>query len=372
MWGQGPSAVLDASPVSGTAPLAVTFIGTNSTASSGRSIAVYEWDVDGDGSYERVTTNAQFSWIYGSAGSYTAVLRITDNAGMQDTDSKGISVSPAANPPVVTLSAGPRSGTIPLTVVFTSSVSGGGAIAAYKWDFNGDGAYDISTATNTASYTYTGAGIYPAAVTVVDAAGLSDSDSITITATVSEVLRVWISQPKDGATLWGERVSLHANTAPGSLTQAVRFEYKRADLTSWTVLGGYMYTPASSFTTNWNVTGLSDGSNYNLRARALDINTNEVLSSVVTVRIDSGGSTNIGAIVESLVDGMAQKEQTFSKYDTMFVGVSDGPQLLFLPARWIRTRPVRVILTGLNTNAPSGSSAGKASINANRQVIAWL
>ena len=368
VWGEGPHAVLDASPVSGTAPLPVTLVGTNSTASSGRAITVYEWDVDGDGSYDHVTTNSQYAWTYGAAGAYTAVLRITDSAGMQDTDSKVITVSPAADPPVVTLSASTNNGSIPLTVTFNASVSGGGVLAAYKWDFDGDGAYDISTSNNALTHTYTGAGVYPASVTVLDAAGLSDSDSVTITAVVAEVLRVWISTPKEGATLWGEKVSLHANTAPGSLTQAVRFEYKRADESEWTVAGGYLYTPARSFATNWDVTGLSDGSNYNLRARALDLNTNEVVSEVVTVRIDSGGSTNIGAIVESVVGGMAQKEQTFSKDETTFVGVSDGTEVIVPAGAVDSNTTVRVILTGLNTNAPSGSAAGKAAIDANRHV----
>ncbi len=369
VWGSGaPTAVLEATPTSGTAPLSVTFRGTNSTAAAGRTIAVYEWDADGDGSFERVTTNAMFSWVYGAPGTNLATLRVTDSGGLQDLDSQVIVVSPAANPPVATLSANPTAGTIPLTVTFTAGASGGGSIVAYRWDFDGDGAYDISTASNSVPYTYTSAGIYPATVTIVDDAGLSDSDSATITASVSQVLRVWVSTPKDGATLWGQNVSIRANTAPGSLTQALRFEYKRADEVSWTTLGGYMYTPANSFATNWDVTSLTDETNYNLRARALDLSTNEVVSDVVTVRISSGTSTNVGAIIEGVVDGKQQKEQVFSKDETTAVGVSDGTQVV-VPAGTVDSNTtVTVVLLGLNTNAANGAAAGKAAIAANRRV----
>jgi PKD repeat protein len=368
VWGAGPTAVLQATPTSGTAPLTVAFSATNSTASAGRWIAVYEWDVNGDGLYERVTTNATFSWVYGAAGTNTARLRVTDNQGLQSVASQAIVVSPAPNPPVVLLSANPTAGSIPLSVQFTAQVTGGTGTKTYHWDFNGDGAYDLSSGTNLAGHTYTEAGTYPAAVTVVDQAGLAGSDSASVTATVAQTLKVWISTPKEGSVLWGENVSLRAQTAPGSQTLAVRFEYKRADQGSWTVLGDYIYPPPFSFATNWNVTTLSAGSNYLLRARALDIATNEVVSDAITVKIDSGNSTNVGAIVEGTVGGKSQKQQVFSKDETTYVGISDGTQII-VPAGTVDSNSsVRVVLTGVNTNAAGGSAAGKAAIDANRHV----
>jgi len=368
VWGEGPTAILEASPTSGAAPLSVTFKATNSMAAAGRWIAVYEWDVDGDGSYERVTTNALFSWVYGAAGTNTARLRVTDNQGLQDVAFQTIVVSPAANPPVVSLSVDSQQGTIPLTVIFTAQLTSGGPVAAYQWDFNGDGAYDLSTATHIVSHTYTEAGAYQASVTAVDGAGLSGVDSVAITASVAQGLKVWISTPKDGAVLWGESVSLRAQTAPGNRTQAVRFEYKREDAETWTVLGGYIYPPPYSFSAAWNVTGLSDGYNYQLRARALDTAANEIVSDSITVIVDSGNATAVGAIVEGFVGGKQQKNQVFSKDETTFVGVSDGTQIV-VPAGTVDSNSsIRVVLTGLNTNAPGGSAAGKASINANRHI----
>ena len=61
-------------------------------------------------------------------------------------------------PPVALASGSPTSGTVPLSVNFSSAGSSDpdGTIASYAWDLDGDGAYDDSTAQNP-SFTYTAA-----------------------------------------------------------------------------------------------------------------------------------------------------------------------------------------------------------------------
>ena len=57
------------------------------------SVVLYEWDFDGDGSYDwNNTGTGSTTHIYNAAGTYTAVLRVTDNKGATDTDTVSITV----------------------------------------------------------------------------------------------------------------------------------------------------------------------------------------------------------------------------------------------------------------------------------------
>jgi len=87
---QPPTAVIGASPTSGPATLNVSFNGSASSDPDGGSLA-YAWDFTNDGIFDAsgVTT----SHAYGTPGTYTAVLRVTDAQGATDTASTLITVS---------------------------------------------------------------------------------------------------------------------------------------------------------------------------------------------------------------------------------------------------------------------------------------
>ncbi|MEP3209519.1 MAG: malectin domain-containing carbohydrate-binding protein [Maribacter sp.] len=82
-----PVAVAEATPLSGGAPLLVTFTGSNSTDNVG--IASYMWDF-GDG---MTSTDADPEHIYTVPGTYNVVLTVTDDGGLTDTDTLTITVS---------------------------------------------------------------------------------------------------------------------------------------------------------------------------------------------------------------------------------------------------------------------------------------
>ena len=94
---QAPVPVVSATPTSGTVPLTVNFSSAGSADPDG-SIVAYEWNF-GDGS--AVATGPSASRVYGTAGSYTAQLKLTDNSGLTATRS----VSITAQAPVVLNSA---------------------------------------------------------------------------------------------------------------------------------------------------------------------------------------------------------------------------------------------------------------------------
>ena len=51
------------------------------------NIALYEWDFDGDGIYDWSSSeNGRTTYIYNNKGTFTAVLRVTDNDGFTSTD----------------------------------------------------------------------------------------------------------------------------------------------------------------------------------------------------------------------------------------------------------------------------------------------
>ena len=57
------------------------------------NIVNYEWDFDGDGVYEWSSSeNGLTTYIYNNEGTFTAVLRVTDNDGFTSTDSRVITV----------------------------------------------------------------------------------------------------------------------------------------------------------------------------------------------------------------------------------------------------------------------------------------
>lgn len=87
-------------------------------------------------------------------------------------------------PPVAELTAYPVSGDAPLTVQFDASGSydPDGYNLWFKWDFDGDGVYDLDSGTDpTVEHTYTEAGEYDAVVLVRDYPGDTDRASVRIT-----------------------------------------------------------------------------------------------------------------------------------------------------------------------------------------------
>ncbi|MEP1095755.1 MAG: PKD domain-containing protein [Cyclobacteriaceae bacterium] len=176
-------------PTFGTAPLLVTFDGSESFDLDG-SITAYDWDF-GDGS---TGTGAITTHTYTQAGTFTATLSVTDDVGLESVSPVSVEIEVLPNdPPTSVGSFAPTSGEAPLFVFFDGSEStdADGTIVSYEWDF-GDGS---SGSGATTSHTYTSAGNYTASLTVTDDGGLS-SDPIfgNIVVTATGELIVWLSE----------------------------------------------------------------------------------------------------------------------------------------------------------------------------------
>jgi PKD repeat protein len=166
-----PQALASADPVSGPAPLRVSF--TGSGLDSDGSITDYFWDF-GDGNF---STAQHPVATYNTPGTYHAVLTVTDNDGATASSSLQIDVFGSNQPPVVTASADPSAGQAPLTVSFLGNgADPDGTIVAYHWDF-GDGQSATSAST---SHTYSSEGTYTAVLTVTDDDGATASNAVSI------------------------------------------------------------------------------------------------------------------------------------------------------------------------------------------------
>jgi len=161
---------------------AVQFAGLG-TDSDG-SIALYQWDFNGDGTYDwSSTTTGSTTHTYNTAGTYYAVLRVTDDKGATNTDTCIINVNEQTtnNPPVADSGSDQSVSVGDLVSFVGSGTDSDGSITKYEWDFNGDGTYDwSSTTTGSTTHTYNTAGTYYAVLRVTDDKGATDTDTCII------------------------------------------------------------------------------------------------------------------------------------------------------------------------------------------------
>ena len=167
-------------------------------------LVAYAWDFDDDGRSDSTAVVA--SHIFATPGHYRVSLSVTDDGGNIDTQVLEIDVAAAASagstspeasaepaspatpttpttppsaavtrPPVADFAYTPVSPTAGRPVAFdaAASVDFDGAIVRFAWDFDADGESDAEGMTT--SWTFASAGSYDVALTVTDAAGMSDT-----------------------------------------------------------------------------------------------------------------------------------------------------------------------------------------------------
>jgi PKD repeat protein len=168
---------------------------------------------------------------------------------------------PVSQPPVGAASGSPLSGTVPLTVSFSSagSYDPEGATLSYSWTF-GDGS--TSTAINP-SHTYGVAGTYRAQLQVSDGVNTSSSAALTITATNSSgpanqtPVAVASAAPSSGVAPLAVSFSSAGSSDPEGATLSYNWTF--GDGTSSTLANAtHTYINAGSYTAFLTV---SDGTN---------------------------------------------------------------------------------------------------------------
>jgi PKD repeat protein len=172
-----PMAKLSAEPMSGQAPLLVSFDG-GASQDPDSTITGYHWDfgdsIGGEG--------AQISHTYQDAGTYPVTLTVTDGHGATDSASMEISVT-ANSAPVAVIDAGPLSGYAPLAVILNavSSSDNDGLIVSYNWDF-GDNSSQVGVE---AEHIYNISGNHVVTLTVTDDGGATGTATVTVQVTTN-------------------------------------------------------------------------------------------------------------------------------------------------------------------------------------------
>jgi PKD repeat protein len=153
----------------------VVFNAAGSTASAGRRIVGYNWDL-GDGTF---VEGVAVSHAYAAPGSYTVVLSVTDDGGRKGVSSQTLTIDDL-DAPVAAFTVSPSAPAPGTLVVFNaagSTVAFGRTIVSYDWDF-GDGSPKGSGATPT--HVYSSEGTFTVVLTVTDNLGRKGVKSSTV------------------------------------------------------------------------------------------------------------------------------------------------------------------------------------------------
>ncbi len=162
-------------PYAGAVSELITFDASGSTDSDG-TIVTYEWDFDGDLTYDVSQGTPTIAHSYPSQGIYNVTVRVTDDQGATDTASTQATIGAAANQPPTAVAGGPYSGTAgyPTTFDGTGSSDPESGALTYSWDFGDATAFGSGA---TPSHTYAAAGDYTVTLTVTDPGLETDSDT---------------------------------------------------------------------------------------------------------------------------------------------------------------------------------------------------
>jgi PKD repeat protein len=167
-----------------------------------RHIVLYEWDFNGDGTYDYSSTSPTATFTYTNIMTYTVTLRITDDGNPPQSDTASITVR-VVEPPHAPFAVpgGPYRATlgIPITLDGSGSfdIDPTDFITAYAWDLDGDGVWQYTSATGiTTTHVFTATGVINIGLKVTDNGAfctpstcpdgkLSGTDFTTVTVTTN-------------------------------------------------------------------------------------------------------------------------------------------------------------------------------------------
>jgi PKD repeat protein len=171
--GANPIASFVTSPLAPNTAQSISFNASASTAAPGHTITSYSWDFGDGSSGSNVTT----SHAYSTAGTYSVVLTVKDDAGRKGVSSNVISVGSGGPSAVFTFA--PTSPTTGQQVAFDASQSRaatGRTIVSYSWNFD-----DGSTGAGVQpTHTYNAAGTYNVLLTITDDQGQTASTTRSV------------------------------------------------------------------------------------------------------------------------------------------------------------------------------------------------
>ncbi len=176
-----PVASFSVSPNPPRAGQTITLNGSGSHYADG-SIAKYEWDLNGDGTYETNTGSTPTTTTsFASPGTYTVGLKVTDSDGAVGYKTEQISVG--SFPPVAHVNVSPNPALTGQTVTLNAGESTDqGTITDYKWDLDNSGNYATDTgSTPTVTTSFQTVGLHTIGVKLTDSEGMTTTTTVKVT-----------------------------------------------------------------------------------------------------------------------------------------------------------------------------------------------
>lgn len=353
----GPTAALTASPLSGPAPLTVTFDASGSTQGSA-PISTYSIDF-GD---KTSGSGAQQTHTYSALGTYTATLTVTDGNKLTSTDSKTIQVTDS-----VTLFSGPStfglffSAGPGLTINraageridFTVSAADGRALSQVRFFLNGTNRLTDTAAPFQFSWVPTlsdPAGNYVLVAEATDTAGNKATESRTLTLLASTcAIYVSSATPTQGQSIDVQGLCSASQTLD-------KMEFFVDD-----ILQSPYRDPATPYTWRMDTSAFAVGT-HTVRVRAVRADTAlgedrasiEILAAPLTLTFSPGmvvNRTEDLSVTAAATDGRALRQVSFYVNGEFRAGEQVAPYRLTLLGSGQFARPDRLGLHQLYVEA---------------------
>lgn len=167
---------LDAAPLSGKAPVEVSF---SVAASGGLEPYRASWEF-GDGS--PAGEGMETTHTYRRGGAFVARVTLTDASGQAVSESIRLAIDPPEEPIIADLKATPANGIAPLTVTFQPTITNTSNDVTYEWDFKDGQTSDRQSPT----HVFDNSGTYDVTLVVTDEATGAKSATAVISVKVAD------------------------------------------------------------------------------------------------------------------------------------------------------------------------------------------
>jgi PKD repeat protein len=292
-------------------------VGEQVTLDASNSDAVYvEFDVDGDGTFERIDeTDFEITTSYSEPGTYETLVRAQNDPS--DIGFCGtITVEAANEPPSVDLFVTPNPTTVGRPTTFDAQASDqDGTIVEYRWDFDGDGNIEVTSGGDTVSYEYVESGTYVGTVTAVDDDGATRSASGDISVVKSENIAPsadFSVSPRPGQAGSVTTFDASGSSDPDGSIQAYRWDFDGdgvRDRTTTSATTSYIYTSAGEYAASLQVVDNNNATAFTLADYSVsDASGVQAACTIEPRRVAPGDSVTI--------DARGSENAQFIDYDT--------------------------------------------------------
>ena len=259
--GASPTASFVFSPTGPVVAQQVNFDATQSKAGTGHSLTQYRWNW-GDGSALSTSASPTASHSFTVAGTFSVALTVTDEVGQVATVNQTVTVGPAVGTsPTASFAFSPTGPVVAQQVNFdaTQSKAGTGhSLTQYRWNW-GDGSALSTSASPTASHSFTVAGTFSVALTVTDEVGqvATVNQTVTVTAVVVDLPKAVFSKSSPDPIVPGQSAFFDATlstVAAGHTISGYLWSWGDGTTSSGGPLNSHIYSAAGIYQVILSVT----------------------------------------------------------------------------------------------------------------------